>query len=56
MYVRVPSQVYEEIVPIKSYCLLDLTMISQSNSVNTVILYEIFKSYSFRKTIILTFD
>ncbi|WP_338027493.1 RepB family plasmid replication initiator protein [Colwellia maritima] len=49
MYVRVPSEVYEEMVPIESYCLLDLKMISQFNSGNTVRLYEIFKSYAFRK-------
>ena len=56
MYVRVPSEVYEEMVPIESYCLLDLKMISQFNSGNTVRLYEIFKSYAFRKKITLTFD
>jgi hypothetical protein len=56
MYVRVPSEVYEEMVPIESYCLLDLKMISQFNSGNTVRLYEIFKSYAFKKKITLTFD
>lgn len=56
MYVRIPSEVYEEMVPIESYCLLDLKMISQFNSGNTVRLYEIFKSYAFRKKITLTFD
>ena len=56
MYVRIPSEVYEEMVPIESYCLLDLKMISQFNSGNTVRLYEIFKSYAFKKTITLTYD
>ena len=56
MYVRIQSEVYEEMLPIESYCLLDLELISQFNSGNTVRLYEIFKSYAFRKTITLTFD
>lgn len=56
MYVRIPSEVYEEMVPIESYCVLDLKMISQFNSGNTVRLYEIFKSYAFRRKITLTFD
>ena len=56
MYVRIPSEVYEEMVPIESYCVLDLKMISQFNSGNTVRLYEVFKSYAFRRKITLTFD
>ena len=56
MYVKIQSEVYEEMVPIESYCLLDLKMISQFNSGNTVRLYEIFKSYAFRKNITLTFE
>ncbi len=56
MYVKIQSEVYEEMVPIESYCLLDLKMISEFNSGNTVRLYEIFKSYAFRKTITLTMD
>jgi hypothetical protein len=56
MYVKIQSEVYEKMIPIESYCLLDLKMISEFNSGNTVRLYEIFKSYAFRKTIPLTFD
>jgi hypothetical protein len=56
MYVKIQSEVYEEMVPIESFCLLDLKMVSEFNSGNTVRLYEIFKSYAFRKKITLTFD
>ena len=56
MYVKIPSEVYEQMVPIKSFCLLDLKMISEFNSGNTVRLYEIFKSYAFRKSITISFD
>jgi len=56
MYVKIQSEVYEKMVPIESYCLLDLKLLAEFNSGNTVRLYEIFKSYAFRKTITLTFD
>ena len=56
MTVRIPNMIYEEMVPIKSYCLLDLKLLSEFGSGNTVRLYEIFKSYAFRKTITITFN
>jgi len=56
MTVRIPNAVYEEMVPIESYCLLDLKLLSEFNSGNTVRLYEIFKSHAFRKSITITFD
>ena len=55
IYVEITSQIYEEMVPIESYCILDLKLISDFNSGNTVRLYEIFKSYAFRKKITLSF-
>lgn len=56
MLVRIPSRVFEEMVPIKSYCLLDFKLLSVLNSGNTIRLYEIFKSYAFRKNITLSFE
>jgi hypothetical protein len=56
MGVRIPSSVYEEMMPIESYCLLDVKMISEFRSGNTIRLYEIFKSHAFRKKITLTID
>ena len=56
MTVRIPNAVYEEMVPIESYCLLDLTLLAKFNSGNTVRLYEIFKSHAFRKKITITFE
>lgn len=56
LYVKIQSEVYEEMFPIESFCLLDIKIISEFNSGNTVRLYEIFKSYAFKKKITLTFD
>ena len=56
MYVRIQSEVYEQMVPIESYCQLDLKLLSEFNSGNTVRLYEIFKSYAYRKTFEIGFD
>ena len=56
MVIKIPSEVYEEMVPIESYCLLDLKLLASFNSGNIVRLYEIFKSYAFRKKIIISFD
>ena len=53
--VRIPSEVYEEMVPIKSYCQLDLKLISDFNSGNTIRLYEIFKSYAFKGKVDISF-
>jgi len=56
LYVKIQSEVYEQMVPIESYCLLDLKLIAEFNSGNTIRLYEIFKSYAFRHRISLSFD
>jgi len=56
MLVRIPSAVFEEMVPIESYCLLDLKLLGEFSSGNTVRLYEIFKSYAFRKKKTLSID
>lgn len=56
MIVRIPNSIYEEMVPIESYCLLDLVLLSEFNSGNTVRLYEIFKSHAFRKKFTIKFD
>jgi len=55
MYIRILSGVYEEMVPIESYCQLDLRLLSEFNSGNTIRLYEIFKSYAFKHKFELTF-
>lgn len=54
--VRIPSAVYEDMIPIESYCMLDLKLLQEFNAGSTIRLYEIFKSYAFRKTFTLTFD
>ncbi len=56
MYVKIQSEIYEEMVPIESYCQLDLKLISEFGSGNTIRLYEIFKSYAFKKKFSITFD
>jgi len=56
MYIRILSGVYEEMVPIESYCQLDLRLLSEFNSGNTIRLYEIFKSYAFKHKFELTFS
>ena len=56
LYIQIQSAVYEEMVPIESYCQLDLKLLSEFNSGNTVRLYEIFKSYAYRKTFEIGFD
>ena len=56
MYIRIPSEIYEEMVPIESYAQLDLLLLSEFNSGNTIRLYEVFKSYAFRKKFELTLE
>lgn len=56
MYVEIHSGVYEEMVPIESYCQLDLKLLGEFNSGNTIRLYEIFKSYAFRNSFDITFN
>ncbi len=56
MFVKIPSEIYEEMVPIQSYCQLDLKLISEFGSGNTIRLYEIFKSYAFKKKFSVTFE
>jgi hypothetical protein len=56
LYVKINSEIYELMMPIRSYALLDKILLSQFNSGNTVRLYEVFKSFAFRKEITVTFD
>lgn len=56
MYIEIHKGVYEEMVPIESYCQLDLKLLGEFNSGNTIRLYEIFKSYAFRKSFDITFN
>lgn len=56
MYIRIPSEVFEEMVPIESFCQLDLLLLAELNSGNTIRLYEIFKSYAFRREFSIEVD
>jgi len=56
MYVEIHNSVYEEMVPIESFCQLDLKLLGEFNSGNTIRLYEIFKSYAFRKSFDINFN
>ena len=55
MFIRILSEMYEQMVPIESYCQLDLKLLGEFNSGNTIRLYEIFKSFAYRKTFTLGF-
>jgi len=55
IYINIPNEIYEEMVPIESYCQLDLVLLSEFNSGNTSRLYEVFKSHAFRKNFNITF-
>lgn len=55
LLLKIPSEVFNEMIPIKSYAQLDLALIGLFNSGSTIRLYEIFKSYCFRRHITLTF-
>jgi hypothetical protein len=54
--VKLPKEIYEEMIPIKSYCMLDLELLGELRSGNTIRLYEIFKSYAFKHDYRVTFD
>lgn len=54
--VKIPYEIYNEMLPIESFCLLDLKLIENFNSGNTIRLYEVFKSYAFRKSFSIEFD
>ena len=56
MYVKIPNEIYEQMVPIESYCQLDLKLISEFGSGNTIRLYEIFKSHAFKKSFEMDFN
>ncbi len=56
LFVEIHSSVYEEMVPIESYCQLELKLLREFTSGNTIRLYEIFKSCSFRKQFSIRFD
>ena len=56
LYVQIQSAVYEEMVPIESYCQLDLKLLGEFNSGNTIRLYEIFKSYAFKRSFTIRFE
>lgn len=56
LYVRIPSEVYEEMVPIESYCQLDLILLGELASGNTIRLYEVFKSHAFRHKFTISFS
>lgn len=56
LFVEIHSAVYEEMVPIESYCQLELKLLSEFTSGNTIRLYEIFKSHSFRTQFSIRFD
>lgn len=56
MYVKIPSEIFEQMVPIESYCQLDLKLLSVFASGNTIRLYEIFKSYAFKKSFEIGFN
>lgn len=56
MIVKIPSSIYEQMVPIESYCQLDLKLLSVFGSGNTIRLYEIFKSYAFKKLFSIDFN
>ncbi len=56
LFVEIHSAVYEEMVPIESYCQLELKLLTEFTSGNTIRLYEIFKSHSFRDNFSIQFD
>lgn len=56
LYVEIHSAVYEEMVPIESYAQLDLKLLCEFTSGNTIRLYEIFKSNSFRRSFEISFE
>lgn len=53
--VNIPSEIFEDMIPIKSYCQLNLNLLGEFNSGNTIRLYEIFKSYAFKENFEITF-
>jgi len=53
---KIPKEIYKDMIPIESYCQLDLQLLEEFNSGNTIRLYEIFKSYAFKKRFTITFE
>ena len=54
LQVKLPREIYDKMIPIQSYCQLDLKLLGEFKSGNTIRLYEIFKSYAFKKSFIIT--
>lgn len=54
--VKIPKEIYSDMIPIESYCQLDLKLLSAFTSGNTIRLYEVFKSYAFKTQFTITFS
>ncbi len=53
--VKIPKEIFSEMIPIESFCQLDLKLLNEFNSGNTIRLYEVFKSYAFKKKFSISF-
>ena len=53
---KIPKEIYNDMIPIESYCQLDLKLLEEFNSGNTIRLYEIFKSYAFKRKFTVSID
>jgi len=56
LHIRIPSEIYEEMVPIEQFCQLDLVLLEEINSGNTIRLYEVFKSHAFKGDFKISFQ
>lgn len=56
MFIRIQSEIYEKMVPIEKFALLNLKLIDKINKGNSIRLYEIFKSNAFRRKFSIKFD
>lgn len=55
IYVKIQSEIYNEMVPIESYAQLELKLMDELATGNAQRLYAIFKSYAFKRKFTLTF-
>lgn len=53
--IKIPKEIYNDMIPIESYALLDLVLLDALNSGSAVRLYEVFKSYAFQTQFKISF-
>jgi hypothetical protein len=56
MELKIPKEIFRDMMPIEAYCDLDYLILDNIDTGNSVRLYEVFKSFAFKKNFTVTFE